>query len=205
MGRIIEKTRKSPKEKTKPVYLVVCEGKNKTEKLYLNNYNKRCSDYILKLESSEDTDPESMLEICMYYIDKYDISTLDGDKVFCLMDLDNSKKKITLVKQLLSQYPDVQIITSNPCFEIWFLLHFTNKISSRTQNSVINELKKHIKNYEKSKDVYKCTKEIRENTMIALDRAYEKNKQYESSNINILDSNANPNTEVYKLIDLLIK
>ena len=52
-------------KRRKPVYALIFEGRNKTEKLYFGHFNTRNAPYILKLISAEDTDPLRMAKKLM--------------------------------------------------------------------------------------------------------------------------------------------
>ena len=52
---------------------------------------------------------------------------------------------------LLNKHPNVVVVVNNPCLEFWFLLHF--EVTTKYYNtcySAESQLKKHLKNYEKS-------------------------------------------------------
>ena len=44
---------------------------------------------------------------------------------------------------------DVILLSSNPCIELWFLLHFKEQKSSITTNNLLQQLKKTFPNYKK--------------------------------------------------------
>ena len=56
---------------------------------------------------------------------------------------------------LTTNYPNVFVVVNNPCLEFWFLLHFekTSKYFN-TCSSAEAELKKHLKNYEKTQKFF---------------------------------------------------
>lgn len=43
-------------KKRKPVVLLICEGRNKTEKNFFNNFNTRDNSFVLKILDCESTD-----------------------------------------------------------------------------------------------------------------------------------------------------
>lgn len=90
--------------------------------------------------------------------------------VFWIIDLDTvikednetPKSKKSLLKtfeeyrtDLITNYPNVVVIVNNPCIEFWFLLHFekTSKYFD-TCSSAETQLKKHLKNYEKTQKFF---------------------------------------------------
>ncbi|PAR32261.1 RloB family protein [Vibrio metoecus] len=88
----------------------------------------------------------------------------DFDQVFCVFDRDthahyyNAISKIESINNKLAKPKPVFIaITSNPCFEIWLILHFayTTKSYAANQtktaaNQVVNDLVNHLSNYKKN-------------------------------------------------------
>src|SRR5690606_38513140 len=56
---------------------------------------------------------------------------------------------------LITNYPNVVVIVNNPCIEFWFLLHFekTSKYYD-TCSGAEAQLKKHLKNYEKTQKFF---------------------------------------------------
>lgn len=95
----------------------------------------------------------------------------DYDKVFWIVDLDVILKESKETKngkisplakfkgfhqKISKKHGDkVTIIINNPCFEYWFLLHFikTSKYY-KAYEELLRELKKHLSNYEKSRNFY---------------------------------------------------
>ena len=85
-------------------------------------------------------------------------------------------------------------LLSNPCFEIWLLLHAKNQKTAITTDALIKELKKSAtvwKNYAKSDFTITQEAFLKSNTDTATSRAKE------------LKELQNPSTGIYKLIELL--
>jgi len=99
-----------------------------------------------------------------------DLSEREYSKVFWIVDLDTITKEsretpkgrksplktlIELRKKLQKDNKNVISIINNPCLEFWFLLHFekTSKLFD-TCDKAENELKKHIKDYEKTQKYF---------------------------------------------------
>lgn len=162
------------------VYLIICEGNNKTEFNYLSHF--RNNKLAIDLQKSEDTDPESMIKRAKHFIKKNNIDFKYGDKVFCLMDIDLDANKSNLIKQLQIKNPNITIVTSNPCIESWFLYHFVDHPQTqRSSQSNKNYLRTFIPNYTEKMDVYTKVQEIRDNLDIALVRSKNKKKLLEQN------------------------
>jgi hypothetical protein len=89
-----------------------------------------------------------------------------------------------------------EMLLSNPCFEIWLLLHAKDQKSAIETDALIKELKKSApvwKNYSKSAFTDTQKAFLNDNTDVAVARAKD------------LCEFQNPSTGIYKLIDLLQK
>ena len=115
MGR----ERRAPKgKKMKPTFFVFCEGK--TEELYVK-YLK--SKYRIPIEIDTQIAKNG---INKNYIKNYKKGkfTHQKDKTFLLYDLDVPK-----MLEKLQTIPNTILLASNPCIELWFLLHFKDVFS----------------------------------------------------------------------------
>lgn len=96
---------------------------------------------------------------------------------------------------------NIRVYLSNPCFEIWYLLHF--RYSTKQYNSndeVINDLKKYLANYKKNQNVFDILLPL---VSTALNNA-KKLVNYHSNNKSDC-LNFSPSTDVYQLIELLLQ
>lgn len=185
------------------MYLLVAEGKNKTETLYFSNYQNRTGLYALKiLSAGSNTDAESLYKHMLAKWKEYELSVANGDKGFIILDIDNDEQKVQKILQLMRDNTEsgIEFIVSNPSFEIWFLLHF--KYSTKqylTSKDVEMELKKSILNYEKNKDYYEMCKEKTQ------DAIRNSNRLAEFWGDCVWPSaKCNPRTDVGKLVDMLL-
>ncbi len=111
-------------------YLMVCEG-TKTEPHYfreLRDYFRIPSQSIC-IVPSDGTSPS---RIVAHALAQYDEDALRGDsfdKVFCVFDrdmhetFDAAVQRVSDLKSSSTPKP-FEAITTTPCFEFWFLLHF---------------------------------------------------------------------------------
>ena len=185
----------------KPVYALILEGRNKTEKLYFGHFNTRNAPYILKLISAEDTDPLGMAKKAEVVRKKFDIRQENGDEVFCLIDVDLSHERMNQIETARRKYQNIRFVLSNPCFEIWLLYYFTEypAIVSSSQK-VKDELRRFVPNYTENLDVIAEYK-LQDHYAVAINRA--EKRQLIQDTGSVVDRN--PYAEVHELVELLTR
>ena len=196
--------RNDVKRNRNPFVIIGCEGNNnnKTEKTYFTNFNsKQC---IIKFPNGNSTDPVGIVEDVLSFI-KNDVGREEKDKIYVVFDTDVNPEKQQQIDEAkkLAKENGVEIITSTPSFELWFLLHFgyTTKMFT-SNNDLQNELMRHIGNYSKIGNTYRQIKDMTEQ---AIEDA-KKLEKYQIENGQALDNvNCNPYTAVYKVVEELSK
>lgn len=118
--RISKKDRNKFTRKTKNIVLIATEGKNKTETIYFSAFNKLKNSYRIIFAQGSNTDPVGIVNDMVKTINKENIDLTQGDIAVCVFDVDFEEYKL---KQINSAYKiaknnGIQIITSNPCFEV---------------------------------------------------------------------------------------
>lgn len=192
----------------KPIFLLVCEGKNKTETLFFKNFISRENNFNLKIDSCEATDPIGIAKRAYKKITDDQLDNKIGDRVFCIADIDLSSERNKKINEAISKYGKksnkckIEFIRSNPCFETWLLYYFTK--DPKCVNSSA-EAKKELKNfdrkYKENYDIYK-NNNLSSKNRFAIDNSEAKNKLY-SSKMSIEEKN--PYTEVHNLIKLFLE
>lgn len=190
--------------KRKPIILIATEGKNKTEKLYFNHFNKNRS-YSIMFSKGNYTDPINMINALEKEMKERGMNKDDGDIAYCVFDTDCNTSKQVQINQAIDKCKkkNIELIKSNPCFEIWFILHYSNSTKQYNSNTeLMDKLKKYIPQYEKNKDVFQL---ISDRTNIAI----ENSKKLESYHIklgkDINDIECNPSTQIYKIVEKIWK
>jgi hypothetical protein len=86
----------------------------------------------------------------------------------------------------------ISLAVSNPCFELWLLLHFTYHSSWINRHDAQSACRAHLKDFEK------CIKfrEVRERLEVAIVRAEQLDKWQDERGC----SGENPSTTVHKLV-----
>ena len=175
-----------PKRQMKRVALVICEGETEAE--YVNLVRRTYKSPIKIIQHIEGA------KITQSLIDKRtaDLRISPKDKVdtFLMYDMD-----VPSVTERLMQ-AKAELLLSNPCFEIWFLLHSKDQRTALSSDNAVKELKKSLSvwsNYKKG--VLSETQKtfLNENLGNAVDRAKS------------LRDFSNPSSRVFKLLEFLEK
>lgn len=206
MHNKISKDRKRDTKKRKPkrVILVSYEGDNKTEKNYLENFKSRDKQYRIIEVPGNDTDPVSLVKQTNEKTEKENLDLKSYDKAYCIFDTDAKKEKVKEIEKAINLAKKKKIIpiVSTPCIELWFLLHYELTTAELTNKSVIEKLKTHCHKYDKNYNIYD---DIKNYTNDAIKKAkWLENYQIENGK-KLQTIEANPYTEMYKLVEELIK
>lgn len=106
--------------------LIVTEGY--TEKNYLERLRERDSGFELIVRRCPEQRPNKILRFCVSCMNDLGISLKDRDSAYCVFDVDFTSE-LRLQKVLdEARKKGIGIILSKPCFEVFFLLHFTGNI-----------------------------------------------------------------------------
>ena len=202
MRRFEQRKRNTEQRKRNPFVIIGCEGKNKTEKVYFNNFNSR--QCIIKFSKGNSTDPKGIVQDLINFIKSNEIELEKNDKVYAVFDTDVGQNKQQQIEEakMLAEKNGVEIITSTPTFELWFLLHFGFTTKAFVSNRALqDELARKVPNYSKSNNTYLAIKGL---TGQAIENA-KRLEQYQLNEGRALNSeNCNPYTGVYKITEELI-
>ena len=196
------KKRGKAKRKLKAAYLIIAEGKNKTETLYFSNFQEQGRDfYIHFVKAGKNTDADSLYKTLISKWKEMGLSEAEGDRGFIVLDIDNDELKAAKVSQLISKntVKGIRFIVSNPAFELWFLLHYRYTTKHfKDGDAVIEDLKKHIPNYDKNVDAYGILEDKMEQAMKNAEKLSEhfKDEKWPSKE-------CNPQTDVGELVKVL--
>ena len=174
----------SPSMRMRKIALVICEGE--TEERYINLLRKWYKSPIRIVSHIEGT------KITQSLVDnrtrELKLSKWDKVHTFLMYDMD-----VQAINEKLRKCK-AEMLLSNPCFEIWLLLHAKDQKAAIETDALIKELKKSAnvwKNYNKSDFTNTQETFLRSNTEIAVVRAKG------------LKDLQNPSTSIYKLIEIL--
>ena len=189
--------RKIVSKKKKPLIVICTEGgKKSSEYLYFRHFASR--DLRIQFSSGNSTDPEGMLEDLINYINNEDIKSEDECKIFLVIDTDLNENRIKKIEEIIPecQKYNIEIITSAPTFEIWYLMHYRkNKLKFSTSQDVKKELEKINGIYKENMDMYQSIIEMLEE---ARKTALNIDQKIINDNEDLFRSN--PHTSIYKII-----
>ena len=174
----------SPSLRMRKIALVICEGE--TGVCYINllkTWYKSPIRIVSHIEGTKIT--PSLVE---KRTKELKISQWDKVHTFLMYDMD-----VQAINEKLHKCK-AEMLLSNPCFEIWLLLHAKDQKAAIETDALIKELKKSApvwKNYSKSAFTDTQKAFLNNNTDVAVTRAKE------------LREFQNPSTGIYKLIELL--
>lgn len=210
MGRRVEHNRRISNDRVRKVrkqkskILIAAEGKNKTEKTYFSNFENGKKSYNITYARGNNTDPLKLVKMLIKEIDELKLDLQDDDVAYCIFDTDVDPNKNKIIEEAiqLARKNNIKIITSSPCFELWFLLHYDYTTANMDSEEAIKRLKEYYPKYEKNINIYP---DIIKEIDLAIDRAKKLEKYQTDNNRRIGTVEANPNTEVYKIVEYLMK
>ncbi len=199
------KKRNNENRKRNSIILLAAEGNNKTETLYFSELAKE-QGKIVKYISTNYTDPENMIFSLVNEFEKKSLSLEEGDMGYCLIDSDfeNNKNAKIAKADRIAEKNGLKILVSGPCFEVWFLCHYTYSTKQYSSSEeVIDALKKYCPSYAKSKkDMYSLTKD---NINTAIDNAERLKIFCERAGYKYHTVDFVPSTDVYELVEKLFE
>lgn len=199
-----DRQRNRNNRKSKRVILVAYEGKNKTEKNYFDNFKGIDKNYIIKTVPGNETDPSNLVKQTIERVKELGLNLDDDDRAFCIFDTDIDIRKNKQIKEaiVLANENNIKVITSSPCIELWFLLHYVYTSAHMNSDEVIRKLKKYYSKYSKNCNIYPV---IYDKTKVAYNNAKKLEKYQLNNNKDIKSVEANPHTDIYQIIDELEK
>ncbi len=120
--------------------LVFVEGR-RTEEMYLVDWHRRCRDRVRATIDPYRAGPLQLVEraVAAQRAEAYDARRARGrahDQIWCVFDRDEHPNFASAVD--LAAHHGIRLAMSNPCIELWFLLHFEDQTAfiDRRERSV---------------------------------------------------------------------
>ncbi|WP_418781212.1 RloB family protein, partial [Holdemanella porci] len=165
--------------------------------------NQTQSEYKINVAKGNNTDPEGVIRDLLKTAKQEELDLKQGDILACFIDVDfkQGREKELRAAIKLARQNNVSLYLSNPCFEVWYLLHFRYSTKPYCSNDeAIRDLNSYISDYSKSKDVFEL---IVGNSKQAIENS-KKLEDYHQSNGTIDRIKKIPYTDVYKIVEILL-
>jgi hypothetical protein len=178
------KHKRVPKgKKINPTYFVFCEGES--EELYIQYLRSK---YRLPVEIVPKITKNKIHERIIRESIKSS-PRHEKDQIFLMYDIDvrGLLEKLQIIQKRMKSI----LLVSNPCFELWYVLHYGNHTAEITSENCFRKLVSLCSAYKKGFLPSKLKVKIEEKKGEAIRRA-KKLKLYE-----------NPSTSIYQFIELL--
>ena len=198
MGKSINYSRKENVKKERRILQIVSEGRDEIK--YFRRRIERYSNLNFKFSrAARATDPNNLVETALSKVRDLDIK--NGDMVWCLFDVDHHTDK-EIKKAIENAGNTVNVCLSNPCFDLWILLHFDDCVSKLSHKHAKAKVKIHLPNYSKTESFDKLKRRNRQKAIL---RAKKLNQMHKQNNVELLSRKSNPSTQVFEVVEYLDK
>ena len=149
-----ELRRRGPTRDPLPLILVVCEGKV-TEREYVDAFRIAQGANTVRVRVvAPGGDPMALVERAVELRDEAERearrardSYLRYDEVWCVFDVDEHRR-LDEARGAAAR-SKIHLAVSNPCFELWLLLHFADQTAHLSAKQARDRLRKHMPGYDK--------------------------------------------------------
>lgn len=110
--------RRPPAKPPRPVWLVLCEGRV-TEEQYFLGFRRR-TDLVLEIQHCSGGPLIQVKQAKR----RWEEAPKTWDRVWCVFDVDDRPQEVKQAEDLARSVSWLSLAVSNPCIELWALLHF---------------------------------------------------------------------------------
>lgn len=193
--------RRPPYKEPRKRVLIFCEG-TVTEPQYFDDFRRHEQNPLVDVVIDEGgVSPKTLVERAVLKkkaaekeAKRFRDENLKYDEVWCVYDIDSHPKLADAFQQARDN--EIKLAVSNPCFELWLLLHFTDQTAYIERDKLSVMLRKHLVGYKKRVDFEKLKRRYTN----AVKRAILLNKRCEENG----DKGGNPSTGVYELTERIV-
>lgn len=193
--------RRPPTKDPKKRILIVCEGRV-TEREYFRDLKRAVRNPLVEVQIARETGvPLTVVQIAVQQKQLADSDArrerddnLRFDEVWGVFDVDEHPQLNEAQK--LAADNGVRLAVSNPCFELWALLHFQDQTAHIERDRLRTVLQQHLPGYDKLLDFGK----VHPSHADAVRRALSLDMQAERQR----EAGRNPTTGVYRLTQVII-
>lgn len=190
--------RRDPHKNPKRRLLVICEG-SATEPDYLRGFERWARNATVEVEIPDEQGvPLTLVRNARERKVRAEREArrenddfLKYDEVWCVFDIDEHPNLHDALQ--LAAANKIELAISNPCFELWLLLHFRENPGARHHRNLQRVLRGYIPNYHKRLDFNSIVSGIEDATRRA--------RRLHQDAIEENEPNRNPTTGVFLLTD----
>ncbi|WP_329065531.1 RloB family protein [Streptomyces sp. NBC_01429] len=178
--------RRGPVRRSARTMLIVC-GSKETERQYLQGLRDHLRNpavsVVVRGKACSPT------QLVAYARGQRDLNPGGYDEVWCVFDVDDYIDVADAA--LAARRQGIRIAVSNPCFELWLLLHFTDHRAHIGTKKLLPLMEKHVPGYDKTRIDFR---KYRDEMVRAAERAQGLEPTGE-------EHGRNPSTGVWRLTD----
>jgi hypothetical protein len=190
--------RRPPFRDPLPRILIVSEGKN-TEPEYFKGFAKFCHNSRVTVEiAPEHGVPKTVVEVARNRkkeaekkASREKDENIAYEEVWCVFDIDEHPQ-VGEAKEM-ARDNNIQLAISNPCIELWLLLHFRENPGMQSRDKIKSMLIEHVPGYDKHVDYATYA--------IGYPEALRRAEQMDCAAKDAHEVGRNPTTNVYELTE----
>jgi hypothetical protein len=199
----------------KRLWLIVCEGL--TEKHYLTGFHQRyrTAEVTLQLEiNGQSGDPSNVVKVASELRDNsvreaksQRDENLAFDAVWCIVDVNDHTQLANAIETARDR--NIELVISDPCFELWLLLHLTDPPGAQTRHRIQERLLKIIRETSPNMTA-ECLKRLTINQLSSsqpFEKLYQKAVMRAKQLMKLARGerrrHMNPSTDVYRLTEAI--
>jgi hypothetical protein len=145
--------RRPPFREPKPIILIVCEGE-RTEREYFEGFARVYRKLVDVQVAPEHGVPRTVVNIAKKYKQEAEDAAkrehdenLKYDSVWCVFDVDDHPNVADALQ--MARDNGIKLAISNPCFELWLLLHFRDGPGMQHREKIVKMLCHYVAGYKK--------------------------------------------------------
>jgi len=194
--------RREPFRDPRPIVLIVCEGVE-TERQYFEKFALHHKNARIRVKVADDKGvPFTLVKAAKQLkleaeraARQQKDQNLAFDSVWCVFDIDEHPH-IHEAREM-ADANGISLAISNPCFELWLILHLRNSPGMMHRHDIRKEVEKFMPNYNKHIDFGRYAS--------GYESAVERAKKLEVLACEVGEPGRNPTTNVYELTELILK
>jgi hypothetical protein len=188
--------RRRPEDKSPKSTVLVCSEGEVTERLYVNGLKRLLRGHPVHIDlGSASGEPLKIVKSAIKQVRARGVGAYD--EVWCLVDVESPPQKGLPSALDLAREHGIHVATSNPCFELWLVLHLTRCDRHMTTKEMIRFAESKLTSY--SGKAFRF-EEVESFIGNAIARAEGMEKRYDLAEVL---SNKNPSTSMWEFMRML--